>query len=377
MAEAELALRRQLSRLQRQLADAQRELANKEEELAAEFERRGELAATYAAVEAQLRDMRTAVEELGAYRSRTAGIEQRLIESEAEVEELRAEIDHERSQQAGSSVRVEEMATQLATQRAKWADERAHLEREHSVLIGNIEAQKRVTLEEADRAFEATVTRMREGHAGELAQARDSYERQLQAVRGELEPKALEAANLAEDRERLAAENEALRTSIERELKDLMSAHDRELQQMAITHTDDQNALLRAHGLELAKLAAERDAKTALAADTQRAAEQREALVEQTVTALRENAKKLQLELADAKEKLAQADGDRASSEARLQMASRAAEHLVDENRVMRERVEETLAEARRNELDRKRFVAYLEEGLAMLGALPEKPSDD
>src|SRR5688572_6745418 len=40
-ADAELALRRSLSRLQRQLADAQRELANKDEELAAEVEQIG------------------------------------------------------------------------------------------------------------------------------------------------------------------------------------------------------------------------------------------------------------------------------------------------------------------------------------------------
>src|ERR1041385_3574288 len=49
MDDAELALRRQLSRLQRQLADAQRELANKDEELAANVEKRVELQGAYEA----------------------------------------------------------------------------------------------------------------------------------------------------------------------------------------------------------------------------------------------------------------------------------------------------------------------------------------
>jgi hypothetical protein len=363
--------------LQRQLADAQRELANKEDELSAEVEKRQQLSVAYERVDAQLRDMRTAAEEMGAYRSRTHGIEQRLIEREAYVEELRAELEQERLRDAGATGRVEELTTEIATMRAKWADERAHLEREHAVLIGNIEAQKRVTLDEADRAFEATVTRMREGQAEELEQIKESYERQLQAVRGELEPKALEAASLAEDRERLAAEVDALRANHERELEELMQAHRRELQQIALAHTDDQNALMRAHGLELAKIAAERDAKAAIANDAQRSAEQREALWEQTVAAVREQAKKAQLELADTKEKLAQADEERVSSEARLQMAARAAEHLVDENKLLRERADAAAEEAKRSALDRERFARYLEEGLAMLGAIEHEPETE
>ncbi|HUJ60345.1 MAG TPA: hypothetical protein VLX92_17710, partial [Kofleriaceae bacterium] len=52
------------------------------------------------------------------------------------------------------------------------------------------------------------------------------------------------------------------------------------------------------------------------------------------------------------------------------------AETLGAEQRELRERIEAAEAEARRNALDRLRFVAYLEEGLAMLGALPPKPDD-
>ena len=368
--DAELALRRQLSRLQRQLADAQRELANKEDELSAEVEKRAAVSAGQNELEVELRQTKANLEDLAAYRARTQTIEHRLSERDAYVEELRAELERERAQQATALGRADEVSAELTALRTKLAAERTQLEKEHAEQLGAIETQKRTALEEADKAFEATVTRMREGQEEELAHLRESYERQLQALRGELEPKALEAGALAEERERLAHEVEALRAEKDREGKEQEDAHRREIASLTATHTDDQNALIRAHQVELSRVSAERDAKAAAAADATRNAEQREALWEQTVAALRDAQKKLQMELTDDKEKLAQVEADRAALEARMAMASRAAESLVEENRGLRERVDATTAELKRGALDRQRFVAYLEEGLAMLGAL-------
>jgi hypothetical protein len=376
-ADAELALRRQLSRLQRQLAEAQRELANKDDELAAELEKRAQLTAIFQEIEAELKDSRLAVDDLAAYRTRTAGIEQRLHERDAYVEELRTELEQERTQVAAAFVRVEELTAEVAAQRARWTDERTQLENEHAEHVKNIEAQKRGALDDADRAFEATVARMREGQETELAHVRESCDRQLQALRGELEPKALEARNLAEERERLSAEVEALRANHEREVKELEEGHRREIVQTGLKFADEHNSIVRAHAVELARLSAERDTQTQALTDTVRNGEQRDQLWEQTVNALRETQKKLQLDLAEAKEKTAQVEADRASIEARLAIASRAAESLIEENKTLRERGDAAVQEVHRNSLDRQRFVAYLEEGLAMLGALPARPERD
>jgi chromosome segregation ATPase len=368
--DAELALRRQLSRLQRQLADAQRELANKEDELSAEFEKRSEMSAGQGELEAELRKVKGNLEDLAAYRARTTTIEQRLTERDAYVEELRTELERERGQQASALGRADEVSVELTALRTKVAAERGQLEKDHAEQIHAIETQKRTALEEADKAFEATVSRMREGQEEELAHLRESHERQLQALRGELEPKALEAGALAEERERLAHEVEALRAEKDREGLELEEAHRRELSSITAAHTDDQNALIRAHQVELSRVSAERDSKAAAATDATRSAEQRESLWEQTVAGLREAQKKLQIELADGREKLAQLEADRSAIEARMAMASRAAESLMEENRGLRERIEASAAELKRDSLDRERFVAYLEEGLAMLGAL-------
>jgi chromosome segregation ATPase len=372
--DTELALRRQLSRLQRQLAEAQRELANKEDELSTELEKRGQITAFHSELEAELKDARVAVEDLAAYRTRTAGIEQRLHERDAYVEELRTELEQERTQVAAAFVRVEELTAEVSAQRARWAEERAQLEADHAEHVKNIEAQKRGALDDADRAFEATVARMREGQDTELAHLRESCERQLQALRGELEPKALEARNLAEERERLNAAFEALRANHERELKEREDAHRRELVQTGLKFADEHTSIVRSHAVELARLAAERDAQTQALTDAVRNGEQRDQLWEQTVNALRETQKKLQLDLAESKETTAQVETDRASIEARLAMAARAAENLTEDNKALRDRGDAVLQELHRNALDRQRFVAYLEEGLAMLGALPERP---
>jgi len=96
--------------------------------------------------------------------------------------------------------------------------------------------------------------------------------------------------------------------------------------------------------------------------------------LEEGTASLREAQLKLQRELAETKERAAQLDADLKSAEERLMAASTNTESLVEDKRALREQLEASTNEARRNSLDRLRFVAYLEEGLALLGALPPAP---
>jgi hypothetical protein len=100
----------------------------------------------------------------------------------------------------------------------------------------------------------------------------------------------------------------------------------------------------------------------------------RENLWEQTVQTLRDSQKKLQQEVADARERAAQAEASKWSVETRLAGTLQALEKANEELRELREKLDGEQTESRRNALDRQRFAAYLEEGLAMLGALPPKP---
>ena len=85
-------------------------------------------------------------------------------------------------------------------------------------------------------------------------------------------------------------------------------------------------------------------------------------------TALRESQKKLQQELAETKERGTQAEEAKSAFESRLTTTSTQLEQLLESHRALETRVDAAEAEARRNLLDRQRFAAYLEEGLAAFG---------
>src|SRR6185503_5842541 len=103
----------------------------------------------------------------------------------------------------------------------------------------------------------------------------------------------------------------------------------------------------------------------------------REQLWEQTVTSLRDSQRKLQQEVADARERAAQAEASKWPVETRLVGTLQAHEKAQEQIRELSERLDLEEAESRRNALDRQRFAAYLEEGLAMLGAIPPGPEHD
>ncbi|HUS30288.1 MAG TPA: hypothetical protein VMZ53_17390 [Kofleriaceae bacterium] len=373
MDDAELALRRQLSRLQRQLADAQRELANKDEELAAAAEKRVEVQASFDASLSQLRDAHLALEDIRADYQRLAGVEQRLQDAIATADELTHQLERERAERTAIALQFDETTNQFDRARSLWKEETAVLQEHHAAELAKVEVEKRRSIDAAEAAMKVVMERQDKANAEKLVELEAAHDRALATLRGELEPKVAEARNLATEIERLTSEMAALRTEQMREHAERNDLHKWELQQAAEAHATELAALARKHETELAQRNEEAAAKAQALATAERNAELREQLWEQTTNGLRESQKKLQLELADAKEKLAQEGANRWNIEQRLAAALEQVEQLTQRQQDFENRVDAAEAEARRNTLDRQRFAAYLEEGLAMLGALPPK----
>lgn len=375
--EGELALRRSLSRLQRQLADAQRELANKDEELAGEVEKRADAIDAHDAILEELEITKQAQAELVDYRARTIGVEQRLQEAIATADELAHVLDLERGKVAAATSRADELAAHFDDARSKWTAERLRLEEQRLGETAALEQARRTAIESAEAAMQGTTERLRAAHEEELGQLRGGHERSLSALRGELEPRALEARSLSEERERLTSELAALRSETSRTAAETIETHTRELQNLTEQSASDQSALTSRHASELSRLTLERDERATALDQATRNTEMREQYWESTVNGLREGQKRLQREVAVAKERIAALEADKAGVEERLIAATTLATELIETNRALTMRSEAAETETRRNHLDRQRFASYLEEGLALLGVLPPAPATE
>jgi chromosome segregation ATPase len=371
--EDDVALRRELSQLERQLADAQRELANKDEELASQLEKQLLAAAEVTAMHEQLRSERARAEQLTAQLAAASGLEQRVEESLSNAHDLADTLAREREKRDLLDRRVSELIGQVAGDRARWTDQRARLETQHTVQLDALEGARRVALETALAAHDGDLMRIEEHHRAELARQRAHYERELAALRGELAPNVVEARSLDAERERVASELAALRAEAAKAVAERDEQHKGELVQIAVSHNDDLTAQARELAAELARVSAERDAATAAAAEVARAARQQEQQWESTAAQLRQQLKELQTQLGEAKETRGWLEADKATADERLTAAAREVLALSDEGRALRDRIEAAEAEVRRSAQDRARYIAYLEEGLAMLGALPPK----
>jgi len=367
----EPALRRQLSRLQRQLSELQLELSRKDDELANEVENRLVFAAEHLQALDAHKKLQAQVEELGAERARVAGVEQRLLEAVGAAEDLAHARDRERALVAAANVRITELQAALDEVQQRWKIDRALLEQQHADELERIEGQKRIALEQAEEAIAATNMRLRQAYEDQLAQLREAHERAMSALRGEVEPKLVAARDLAADRERLADELAELRQVHAREAGERDETHKREVAQLAQQHATQQDTRTRLYSAEIARVEAEREAKTKELEQMQRAAKQRELAYEDAAAAQREATKRVQVELAEVKENVARLDAAKASAEERLAAATATNEQLVAGLRALNEKLDASAAEARRNAFDRRRFAAYLEEGLALIGALP------
>jgi DNA repair exonuclease SbcCD ATPase subunit len=377
-ADSELSLRRQLSRLQRQLAEAQRELANKDDELAAEAERRLETLRTNEELVEQQRELQGRNDELISYEARTRGVEQRLQDQIAAADELAQLVEKEHARTAAAEARVDELTRAFDETRALWNTERAMLDDRAKTEVAAVEAKRRTAVESSEEALAAATSRLRDAHESEVAELRAAHERSLSTLRGELEPKAVAAHSLAEERERLVnevarLENEVVRTAAERD-----EVRMREIAQAADTHATEMDALVRGHVAELARLTHEKDEQIIAAQKEARLAEVKVKTLEDTVEGLRESLKKAQREVAEAKERCTVLEADKHTLEDRLIVVGENADKMLEDQRMLREQIEAAESEVRRTSMDRLRFVAYLEEGLAMLGALPPAdPSHD
>lgn len=372
--ETELSLRRHLARLQHQLAEAQRALATKDEELAAAVEKRLETQAAYNVLLDQHKSAQERIAEADELRARSTGIEQRLQEALAAADELRHQLERERSERAAMMVRFDEATAAFERARNLWRDETAMIDEQHAAQLAQLDQQKRAAIEAAEAAKTAALERQREAHEAELEALRAAHERELAALRGEVEPKVAEARDLAAEIERLRSELEATRADHQNLLAERVELHKWELSQQAEAHAAELAAKARAHASEIKRLEEEVSAANEAGRLIERNASLREELWEQTVAALRESQKKLQQELADTKERIAQTDANKGSIEHRLMTALQTIDKLEGEVRTLREQLEIAEQEARHAAADRERFAAYLKEGLAMLGAVPPRP---
>ena len=373
-ADAELGLRRQLSRLQRQLAELQRELANKDDDVAAEVEKRREKERELDEERGHRLAIQAQVDDLLAYQLRTAGIEQRLQEALASADELAQLNERERAATLAALARVDDVTRTFEDTRALWNAERSMLEERSTTEIAQLDAQRKAAVEASAEALNAQAVRLREAHEAQLADVRATYEQSLASLRGDLEPKALQAHSLAEDRERLIAEVSAVRNEAMRDIVELEASHRQEQAQAAELHASEIASLTRAHAAELARIAADRDQQMLALQQALKAAEAREATVEGHADALRQTLKNTQRRITELEEKVSALEADKRSSEEATERERHVIQGLFEEKRQLHVQLEAATNEARRNAQERHRFVAYLEEGLAMLGALPPQP---
>lgn len=367
--EAELALRRQLSRLQHQLSDAQRELAHKDDELAAAVEKRLEIQEAYDVILEEQRETRRQLDEGIGDRARLAGVEQRLQEAVAAAEELRHQLERERTERGAIAVQLDEARAAFERARNQWREESSTIDEQHVAQLAQLEQQKRAALDAAEQTRKTAIERQREEHEAELEALRAAHERSLAALRGELEPTVVEARNLAEENARLASQIEAQAAEHQNLLAERIELHKWEMQQLQETHTAQLQAQARAQSSELARMSEEVLAANEAGQLIDRNAKLREQLWEQTVQALRDSQKKLQQELAAVSERIAQAEANERAADQRVESMLDELEHARLEARALRDQLDDAEREMREGALDRERFAAYLQEGFAMLGA--------
>lgn len=369
--DTELSLRRQLSRLQRQLAESQRELANKDDEVAAEVEKRLQTQRELEEVVEGHRTLQAQLDDLLAYQARTAGIEERLHDSIATADELVQLNERERANAAAALAKAEELSVSFEETRALWNAERKLLEERMTNELAALDSQRKAAVEASADALNAQAARLREAHEAQLAELRATHEQSLAKLRGELEPQAVQAHSLAEERERLIAElatvrNETIRDTVERE-----EEYKRELQQTVEEKDAEIATLARTHAAELARVTTEREAQVIAMQQSLKAAEITRNALDDQIEQQRATLKTVQREASELKERVAALESDKQSAVDAVERSKLELESLRESQRAAAEQLEANAAEIRRNTTERRKFVAYLEEGLALLGALP------
>jgi chromosome segregation ATPase len=181
----------------------------------------------------------------------------------------------------------------------------------------------------------------------------------------------VQAHSLAEERERLIAElatvrNETIRDTVERE-----EEYKRELQQTVEEKDAELAALARTHAAEIARVTTERESQIIAMQQSLKAAEITRNALDDQIEQLRTTLKTVQREASELKERVAALESDKHQAVDAAERGKLELESLREAQRTAAEQLEANAAEIRRNTAERRKFVAYLEEGLALLGALP------
>src|SRR6185503_7662851 len=115
--------------------------------------------------------------------------------------ELAQLVEKEHARTAAAEARVDELTRAFDETRALWNTERAMLDERAKTEVAAVESKRRAAVESSDEALAAATARLREAHEAEIEELRAAHERSLSTLRGELEPKAVAAHSLAEERE--------------------------------------------------------------------------------------------------------------------------------------------------------------------------------
>ena len=370
-ADVELALRRQLSRLQRQLAEAQSELANKDDELAAEITNRKLARETYDTLIEEQRQKGELLADLVSAQVRVTALEQEAHRGKSSVDELGRALARETALRLAAQTRLDELGSALEDAQIRAKEERAKLDSQRLVEVSALEAQVRLALDAAQTAATQATARVADAHAAEIAEVKAGHARSLAALRGELEPKAVEARELAAEREKIASEMAAVRLESARDAASRDEAHVREMSQHHEAHARELAQIEAARERERATVEAERDQHATALQQVLSRAGLREKELDHDLSAARDARARLDSELATMKVRCAWLESEKAAADDRHGAALREQDARTDEVRDVREQLEAAQAEVRRGVVDRQRFVAYLEQGLALVGALP------
>jgi chromosome segregation ATPase len=369
--DSELSLRRQLSRFQRQLAELQRELASKDDEVAAEVEKRLQTQRELEDYAESHRSLQDRVETLEAYATRTTGIEERLADTIATSDELVQLNERERALTANAYAKLEEQQLGFEEARGLWNSERKLLEERSANELAMLDGLRKAAVEASSDALNAQAARLREAHEAQLVELRATHEKSLAALRADLEPQAVQAHSLAEERERLIAElatvrNETIRETVERE-----EEYKREAARHAEAFAAEIASEQRTHATDIARVTAENEQlELALQQATKAADAQRRSLEDQ-LESVRNILKGAQRETLGLKERVTALESEKQSATEAQERSRADIEVLHVTQHQLTEQLATNADELRRSADERRKFVAYLEEGLALLGALP------
>jgi DNA repair exonuclease SbcCD ATPase subunit len=372
--DSELSLRRQLARLQRQLSELQRELASKDDEVAAEVEKRLQTQRELEDHAESLRSLQERCETLEAYVTRTTGIEERLADTIATSDELVQLNERERALTASAYKKLEEQQLAFEETRSLWNSERDLLQERAANELAMLDGLRKAAVEASADALNAQAARLREAHEAQLAELRATHEKTLAALRADLEPQAVQAHSLAEERERLIAElatvrNDAIRETVERE-----EEYKRETARHAEAFAAELATEQRTHATELARVTAEREQLELALQQATKAAETQQKFLETQLESVRNVLKGTQRETLGLKERVTALESEKQSATEAQERSRAEIEALHATQHQLTEQLAARADEIRRSGDERRKFVAYLEEGLALLGALP--PTD-